>query len=251
MKSAIHRFGLPTFVCAMGLLSVLLASVMIHVRASNDLAGKKPSVELQLSKTSITLPCQPGAQSHTRSCPLSWDLQIPLVSTATGLAKDASYSYSVGAGRIVGEGSKVIWDLTGTGPGLYVIKVDVRDSKKRQAVSSGTVTISMCADCVFIEPCMFSLMVTCYEKVQAGTPITCKLTTSLSLNPDTHQPYTYDWSARASNDEDLSERIRKSGEYISLPTNGLAGRTVYVRVDVKGIDPSCNSSASSSTVVKP
>jgi hypothetical protein len=63
MNSAIHRFGLPTFVSVIALLCVLLAAVMIQVGASNDLAGKKPSVELQLSKTAITLPCPLGMRT--------------------------------------------------------------------------------------------------------------------------------------------------------------------------------------------
>jgi hypothetical protein len=182
---------------------------------------------------------------------LSGGVQIPLLAVANGFAKNASYSYSVGAGRIVGEGSKVIWDLTGTGPGLYVIKVDVRDSKKRQAISSGTVTISMCWDCVFIETCMFTLMVTCYEKVQAGTPIMCKLTANLSLDPDTHQQYTYEWSARTSDDHDLTATITKQGEYISIPTKDLGGKHVITRVEVKEIDPTCNRTASGVSFVKP
>lgn len=170
---------------------------------------------------------------------------------ATGLAKDASYSYSVGAGRIAGEGSKVLWDLTGVGPGSYVIKVDVHDRKKRQATSSRTVTISMCGDCVFYEPCMFTLVVSCYERVQAGTPITCKLMTSLSLNPDTHQRYTYQWAARDSDDHDLTATITKQGEYISIPTKGLGGKHVITTVEVKEVDPSCNRTASGISFVKP
>jgi hypothetical protein len=170
---------------------------------------------------------------------------------ATGLTKNASYSYSVGGGRIAGEGSEVLWDLTGVVPGSYVIKVDVHDSKKRQATSSRTVTISMCGDCVFDEPCMFTMVVDCYDRVQAGTPITCKLTTSLSLNHDTHQRYTYLWTARDSDDHDLTAIITKQGEYISIPTKGLGGKHVITTVEVKEVDPSCNRKAQGITFVKP
>jgi hypothetical protein len=250
MNSVDHRFGLHIIFGANALLSVLLASLMIQVRASNDLAAKKPSVELQLSKTSITLPCPPGAQSRTRSCPLSYDLQIPVVAMTTGLAKDASYSYSVGAGRVVGEGSKVLWDLTGAGPGFYVIQVDVSDSKKRHATSSVTVTIANCGDCVFIETCMFTLVVSCYEKVKAGTPITCKLATSLSLDPDTHQPYTYQWTARDTDAHDLTSTITRQGEYILIPTKDLGNKHVITTVKVKELAP-CSDGASAVTFVKP
>jgi hypothetical protein len=251
MKSANHRWGLPTFIVAIALFSGLFALTMIRVGASNDLTAKNPSVELRLAKTSIIFSCPPSARSISGSCPPSADVQIPVVAMATGFTKDASYSYSVGGGRIAGEGSKVLWDLSGVGPGSFVIKVEVRDSKKRLATSAVTLTISMCGDCVFDEPCMFTMVVDCYERVQAGTPITCKLTTSLSLNPDTHRRYTYQWIARDSDDHDLTATITKQGEYISIPTKGLGGKHVITRVEVKEVDPSCNRTASGITFVKP
>jgi len=179
------------------------------------------------------------------------DGRISLLAIASGLGKDASYSYSVGAGQIVGEGNKVLWDLTGAGPGLYVVKADVADSRKRQATSSATITIANCGDCVFMEPCMFTLLVTCYEKVQAGTPITSRLTAHLPLDPDTHQQYTYEWSARTSDDHDLTATITKQGEYISIPTKDLAGKHVNTAVKIKELDPSCSGTASGVSFVKP
>jgi hypothetical protein len=229
------------------LLSVLLVSSIIGARAANDLAGTKPSVELQLSKTTITLPCQPGARSRSGSCPLSDDSRISLAAIASGLGKDATYSYSVGAGQIVGEGSKVVWDLGGASPGFYVIKVDVRDSRKRQATASVTVTIANCGDCVFIETCMITLVVTCYERVQAGTPIMCKLTAQLIQN----QPYTYQWVVRTSDGHDLTATVTPQGEYVSIPTKDLGGKQVIATVEVKEIDPSCNRTASGISIVKP
>jgi len=37
------------------------------------------------------------------------------------------YRYKVGAGKIVGEGAKVVWDLSGTKPGTYTITAGVED----------------------------------------------------------------------------------------------------------------------------
>jgi len=37
------------------------------------------------------------------------------------------YRYKVAAGKIVGEGAKVIWDLSGTKPGTYTITAGVED----------------------------------------------------------------------------------------------------------------------------
>ena len=234
------------FVCA------LLAPVISQRAASNAFLRRQPSVELQVATTSITIPCPPGAQSRSRSCPSSADVQLPLLAMASGFTKDATYSYSVGGGKIVGQGSKVFWDLTGVWPGQYVVKVDVLDSRKHHASSSVTVTIAPCQDCTIIEPCMFTLVVTCYDRVQAGTPITCKLASTLGeADPITHRPFTYKWSARDSDDHDLTATITKEREYISIPTKGLGGKHVTTTVEVKEVDPSCNNRASGVTFVEP
>lgn len=233
------------------LLGVLLTSVLSPQASSNARLGRKPSVELHASSTLITLPCPPEARSSSRSCPLTYDSRIPLVAIAKGFNKDAVYSYSVGGGQIVGEGSKVIWDLTGVGPGLYVVKVDVQDTRKRHASSSLTVTVANCSDCIYIERCLAPFGITCYDKVKAGTPITCKLGVSLGLDPITHQPYTYQWSARDSDDNDLSASLTRQGEYVSIPTKGLGGKAVITTVEVKELDPSCNRTAQGVTLVKP
>jgi hypothetical protein len=232
-------FGAPV-------LGVLLVPVIAKHEASNGLVGKKPSVVLQASKTLITNPCPPGAYSVSRSCAVNIDKQVPL----TAVAKDfsnPSFSYSVGGGRIIGEGSNVVWDLFEARPGFYRAIVEVRDSKKRRAVSSVDVRVQNCEDCVFREPCMVPIFVRCYDKVNAGTPITCKVAIGHRLEPG---PFTFEWSARESSGNDLVERINRRGEYVSIRTDGLGGQSVTATVEIKGLDPSCARIHSGSTVVK-
>ena len=245
MSFAKHRFSLPIIISAISLLCAVLALAMIHVRASIDLAGKS-SVELRASRTSITYPCPPGMLSMSRSCPTEFNARVSLTALASGFNKQAVYSYSATGGQIVGEGREVIWELSGAGPGSYAVTVEVSDSKKHHASASTNANVAMCADCITdCFPCpMF--FVSCYDKVNAGTPITCRL---VVLPGARFKPTAYEWSARASNDEDLSARIRRSGEYISISTNDLAARTVYIRVDLKGLDPTCSQSASAETVI--
>jgi hypothetical protein len=245
MNFAKHRFGLCMIISGITLLCVSLASVLIHVRAANDLYAKKPSVELRASRTSITLPCPPCMHSMSGSCPTEFDPRVRLTATADGFNERVVYSYSVTGGQIVGEGSQVVWDLSSCPPGIYTASAEVQD-KKHPASASVTVTIAICGDCVDGDCHCPTIVVNCYEKVKAGTPITCKV-----VVVSARSKLTFDWSARASNDEDLSERIRPNGGYVSIPTNDLAGRTVYTRVDVKELDPSCSRTASASTTVKP
>jgi hypothetical protein len=227
------------------LLGVLLTSVLSPQASSNALLGRKPSVELRTSNTVITLPCPPGACSS--SCPLISDFRIPLAALAEGFRERAVYAYSVGAGRILGQGSKVTWELSGVGPGLYTATVEVTEGK-RHASASVTVKIQLCADC---NPDCYgmcpTLSVICYNQVKAGTPITCKaVITGARLNG-----ITYQWSSRDSDDNDLSASMSKQGEYVLIPTKGLGGKAVITTVEVKELDSSCGRTASSVTLVKP
>ena len=231
---------------AASLLCVMLASVMAPNEASNALVKPGRSVELQASKTSLTLPCPPGAYSNSRSCPSTADPQVALTAITKAFNKQPVYLYTVTGGRVVGEGSRVSWDLSDVGPGIYTATVEVQDNKKHRAVSSVIVTLQNCGDCIHHEPCMLPIVVTCYDQVKAGTPVTC----TVKVRPISDL-ITYEWSARDSNGEDLSGRISGRGTSISIRTDGLGGQHLTTTVKVKGLDPSCNDTAVGSTAVKP
>lgn len=236
------------FVSGTALLCALLASAMAPKAASTGLLKTKPSVELQASKTLLTYPCPPDWHSISRSCPSTADLQIALTAVARDFNKQSVYAYAVSGGRIVGEGRKVIWDLNGFGQGIYAATVEVQDDKKHRALDTVNVTVQSCGDCVNSEPCPPPIVVTCYDEVKAGTPITCKVLVGASNRSN---PITYEWSADDSSGEDISGRISVQGTYISIRTDGLGGQYVTATVKVKGLDPSCSMTASGSTAVKP
>jgi hypothetical protein len=233
------------FIFGAPVLGVLLAPVMAKYEASTVLGGKKPSVVLQASKTSITYPCPPGFHTTSRSCPTKPDMQVPLTSVAEGFSKP-TYSYNVGGGRIVGEGSNVTWDLYEAGPGFYRAIVEVQDSKKRRASSSVDVKVGACNDCVTSMPCPV-VFVICYDRVNAGTPITCKVEIGSRSDPG---PLTFEWSARDWSGRDLADRISSRGSYVSIHTDGLGGQSVTATVEIKGLDPSCQRTYTGVTVVK-
>jgi hypothetical protein len=163
---------------------------------------------------------------------------------ASEFNKQPIYAYTVSGGRVVGEGSKVTWDLNGFGPGAYTATVEVQGNKKHRAVSSVMIKIENCSDCVISDFCP-TLVVACYDHVNAGTLAVCTVRMPWS------DRVTYEWSVNASGGEDLSKRISRRGASIAIPTNGLAGQTVYVKVEVKGLPPYCGGGASSSMAVKP
>jgi len=239
------------------LLCALFALVVIEIDSANGSLTKKASVELHVSQTSITYPCLPQWHSRSGSCPTQSGSEVALASEASGFHKHAAYTYVVTGGRIVGEGSKVAWDLTKAGPGTYTATVEVHDSNNHRAGSSVNVTVSSCGDCVVTcdLPCPM-MAVTCYDQVKAGTPITCKVNVQGSsakcnaLVGFSPEHIIYKWSARSSNGNDLSEAITNNGAYVSIPTNGRAGQTIYATVELPGLDPTCSSSASSSTKIR-
>ncbi len=140
-------------VSATAVLCLLLSPVMAEIVSSNGLLRKKPSVELQASTTLITYPCPPSGHSLSGSCPSIANLQVGLTARTEAFNRQADYLYKVTGGRVVGEGSKVTWDLTEAGPGVYTATVEVQDNKKHRALSSVVVTIRNCADCVISDWC--------------------------------------------------------------------------------------------------
>lgn len=90
--------------------------------------NKSPDVtELTLSRTEIAATCPSG--SVPRDASVCSDKMIALViTTAVDPEKDVlMYYYTITGGRIVGQGSKVTWDLTGVAPGTYTITAGVDD----------------------------------------------------------------------------------------------------------------------------
>ena len=91
--------------------------------------NQAPSVTgLLLDKTELRLksppPGQPLADTDAPK-----DMIVNVTTNAVDAENDVlDYHYTVSAGRIIGSGSNVTWDLTGVGPGTYMITAKVDDS---------------------------------------------------------------------------------------------------------------------------
>ena len=58
------------------------------------------------------------------------------------------YSYTVSGGKIIGQGQKVIWDLSGVAPGTYTITAGVDDGCGICGeTKSMEVIVKECPDC--------------------------------------------------------------------------------------------------------
>lgn len=195
------------------------------------------------SSPSITLPCAEGSHSTGGSCPASANMSVQLTTTASDPDGDTLlYSYTVTGGRITGEGVNVTWDLSGVTPGTYTASVEVDDGCGCITMSSTTVTIANCPDCIPNLVCP-TVSTSCPDSVDEGAPVTFKA--QFHQGTPAVSP-TYNWSVSAG-----TITSGQGTDTIMVDTTGKGGQTITATVDVVGVDPTCGHTASCSTPVKP
>jgi hypothetical protein len=193
------------------------------------------------SMASVLRPCPPPTRSETCTPTGS---EVTLVANATDVDNDQLlYTWSVTGGRLSGEGRQVTWDLTGVANGSYTATVEVNDGNQHTASGSTTVTVADCTGCVAPRPPCPTVSVSCPSEVEAGQPITF----TASISGDTGgATTTFNWS--------VSAGTISSGQgtsTITVDTTGAGGQSVTATVNIGGLDPSCNATASCTTGVKP
>ena len=111
--------------------------------------NKPPDVtELTLSQTEITASC-PSGQVPREGAVCSDKMNVQVTTAAIDPEKDVVvYHYTTTGGRIIGQGSKVYWDLTGIAPRTYTITAGVDDGCGICGqTQTRTITVKTC-DCV-------------------------------------------------------------------------------------------------------
>ena len=197
-------------------------------------------MNLSASSGTITLACPPGTISTT--CTPSANQTVQLTANATDPDGDTLlYTYTTTGGRITGDGANVSWDLTGVQPGTYTTTVTVDDGCGCVAFSTTSVTVAGCTNCV--PPCP-TVNISCpTDQLTAGTPATVSVTLG-GGNPSAS--VTYNWSVSAG---------KISGGQgtptITVNTAGLDGQSVTATVNIGGLAPSCQSSASCTFSILP
>jgi hypothetical protein len=193
------------------------------------------------SMSSVLRPCPPGTSST--SCTPTGS-EVTLTADATDPDSDQLlYTWSVTGGRLTGEGRQVTWDLSGVQNGTYTASVEVNDGNMHKATGSATVTVADCTGCVAPPPPCPNVSVSCPTDVDAGQSIT--FTASVTGGAE-GAAWTYNWS--------VSAGTISSGQgtsTITVDTAGIGGQSVTATVSIGGADPSCNSTASCTTSVKP
>ncbi len=212
-----------------------------NAREPDILPNQAPVISsFAASTSSITVPCPPGMVSDT--CPTTPTTSVGLTTTATDPDGDTLlYTYSTTGGTIRGDGANATWDLSGLGPGTYTASVEVDDGCGCVSFSSTTVTITECRDCRNPLVCP-TLGVTCPSDVDEGQPAT--FTANFSQGTPTVSE-TYNWT--------VSSGTITSGQgtsSITVDTTGVGGGSVTATVEIGGVDPSCNRTASCTVQVR-
>ena len=210
-----------------------------NARAPEFLPNQAPTVTLTAGKPTVTLACDAG---YITRCDLPADQMVSLTANASDPDGDTLlYTYTSTGGRITGDGANVSWDLSGAQPGTYTATVEVDDGCGCVTFSSTTVTIEKCTNCV--PPCP-TLSVDCpTELVEVGQPITFSANAS---GGDPNASLSYNWT--------VSSGTITSGQgssRITVDTAGLSGgSSVTATVELGGVAPECNRTASCTTQLR-
>jgi len=213
-----------------------------NAREPDVLPNQAPVISsFAASTSSITVPCPPGQVSDT--CPTTPTTSVGLTTTATDPDGDTLlYTYTTTGGTIRGDGANATWDLSGLAPGTYTASVEVDDGCGCVSFSSTTVTIADCKDCRNPLTCP-QVTVTCSDAVDEGSPAT--FTANFSQGTPSVSE-TYNWTVSAG-----TITSGQGTSSITVDTKGLGGQSVTATVEIGGVDPSCNRTASCTTPVRP
>lgn len=103
-----------------------------------------PTVEIKASVDKITLSCKSGDTPTV----CKTDGKVQLKSVASDADGDTLlYTYSVTGGRISGDGTEAVWDLSGLDAGSYTATVEVDDGCGCINWVGATVSVVVCPDC--------------------------------------------------------------------------------------------------------
>lgn len=201
--------------------------------------NQQPEIELIASPTSITIAADcPQSIAADPNCQPS-DSEVTLTTRVKNLSESGlKYKYSSAVGRFTGKGQKVKWNLAGVTAGTYKATVEVEKNGRIVGTASSEVTIEPCR-CMF--PCP-TISISCpTEFIQAGTSATVSVNVS---GGDPNASITYNWRVSAG-----TITSGQGSSSITIDTSGLQNQTISVTVEIGGLGPECQRTASCSFMV--
>jgi hypothetical protein len=128
----------PAYIFVFGITLFMNFSVKSQPPASLVKPGSIRSIKVE--QNVLTLPCPQGVEQC--GCFPSSNFLVNVELEVGKLDKWVRYSFSVSAGKIIGEGPKVVWDLRNTPPGSYTINAQaIRKGKPLPGTKGETIDI--------------------------------------------------------------------------------------------------------------
>ena len=231
-------------------LCVLLLAVAAFTYTSSQASKKKSQAQQQPTTPQYqppTITLDSDAQVVTL-CPDAESTANPRVRLkARGISpegKPLRYKWTVSGGRLDGDGTDVVWDLSDAQPGVYSAAVTVEsgpvDNPLCTAFTSTKVVVRTCPP---PRPVCPNVTINCPDVQQAGTPVT--FTASVSGGTAGVTP-VYNWTV--SDGQILSGQGTPT---ITVDTAGLAGRPISATVAVAGYNLDCRASCQASVPAPP
>lgn len=198
-----------------------------------------PVVNLRLDVNTVALAC-PWDHYSMSGCNQSADHGVLINTDANDSDGDQlSYRYVVTGGSVIGDGSRVRWDLKKAAPGDYKIRVFVDDRHGHKRSAFASVKVEACPACD--PPCSTLDIVGPKDSVEEGQPAIFVANFSGGEEP----PTSYTWTISA------GKIIKGQGTAsITVDTTGAGGKDLAVIVNLAGIDPTCSHLASSQVKIR-
>jgi hypothetical protein len=192
--------------------------------------------KLVLDKNEVYLPCPPGYRCiGGRVC--DSDMTI-VVSAGKSQSNQLNYEYTVSGGRIIGEGAKVTWDMTGAEPGTYQIRVDIEDKSKGQKQTETKIITVKNHNCFMDCVCPTLSANAPTSPTKAGE----MMIFTANVSGGSGEEITYNWTI---SDGEIIEG--QGTPVIKVSTNPkMAGKTIEATVEIGGVCEECLKTESAS-----
>ena len=167
--------------------------------------------------------------------------EVELSASPGGPDVDAKlrYLWAVSAGRIRGEGYKVIWDLSDVADGTHTANVEVNAGRGLVANGSIKVTIAQCRSCITRESPCPTIIVSCPANATSKQSMTFQ---AHVYGGDPSVKATYTWSVSAGK---ISGG--QGSSVITIDVSDVTRESVTATVSIGGHDPACVNTASCTT----
>lgn len=214
-------------------------SYVLNVNRITTSSKRTETEKLVLDKNTVCPPCPPG---HRSCSVVKCDDNMAITVSASKPENDkAIYKYTVSGGRIIGEGAKVVWNMTGAQPGTYQIRVDIEGKSKEQKQSE-TKTIT-----VFSNQCICDCVCPTLSVDPPTSPTEAgeAMTFAANVIGGSGDTITYNWTVS------VGEIIEGQGTpVIKVSTNSkMAGKTIKATVEIGGVCEECPKTESASSSV--